>query len=122
MDHLESTGSRAEIGHPGTEKAAPTPGPWSAVHGVLLPDDEGHTRSFIRPIKGEGYQIAQTVGPNGEANARLIAAAPDMLAALEQIAQGGNTVTSDLPYGRGKSRDEMASIARAALALAKGEA
>lgn len=59
-----------------------TPGPWISVDGILDPDDEGHARSFIRPVHSEGYQIAQTVGPNGEANARLIAAAPEMRSEL----------------------------------------
>lgn len=49
-----------------------TPTPWAAVHGVLDDDDEGHPRSFVRPVKSEGYQIAQTVGPNGPANAAFI--------------------------------------------------
>jgi hypothetical protein len=50
-----------------------TPGDWRSVDGILPPDDEGHERSFIRPVISEGYQIAQTVGPNGPANSAHIA-------------------------------------------------
>lgn len=55
-----------------------TPGPWS-----VDPD---------APEYVTGYQIASTVQgdhmePVSEANARLIAAAPELLAVLEQVAQ-----------------------------------
>jgi hypothetical protein len=60
-----------------------TPGPWRAVQGVLPPED-GHERLFIRPEVSEGWQIAQTFGPNGEANAKGIAAVPQLVEALAQ--------------------------------------
>lgn len=55
-------------------KHTPTPGPWFVVHEVILVDHGN----------GEFPSIASCVGePNAEANARLIAAAPDLLVALQ---------------------------------------
>ena len=108
-----------------TGDAGRTAGPWVAVHGILPPDDEGHPRSIIRPVHSEGYQIAQTVGPHGEAHANLLAAAPDLLKALEAIRDG----LADT--GSGRSRGERMTqitkadayeIAVAALSSAKGSA
>lgn len=63
-----------------------TPGPWVSVDGILAADDEGNSRSFIKPVPNEGWQIAQTCGPNGENNAAFIAAAREaVLALLDRI-------------------------------------
>jgi hypothetical protein len=60
---------------------------------------------------------AEVVGPNHEANARLIAAAPDLLAALEWWqAQMRDDNCDDM----GKLLDEMSAKAHAAIAKAKG--
>lgn len=57
------------------EKArAAMPGEWKSVDGVLAPDDDGNARSYIRPVHSDGWQIVQSCGPNGEANAAYIAA------------------------------------------------
>jgi hypothetical protein len=64
---------------------AATPRPWQAVDGILLPDDEGHERSFIRPEISQGYQIAHTVGPDGPANAALIVRAVNSLEPNERL-------------------------------------
>lgn len=63
-----------------------TPGPWKvAAH-------SGQHRSFISsndesvlPIKNDGIYIAHVLGPDNKANARLIAAAPDLLTALKAL-------------------------------------
>jgi len=54
-----------------------------------------------------------------DANARLIAAAPDLLAACEEIANYAKAhhMTGDGDWGH----HEMASIARTAIAKAKGQ-
>lgn len=54
--------------------ASHTPGPWS-----LLP--VGNNRRLIDPGIGEVYGLGRTP----DANARLIAAAPDLLAALQDM-------------------------------------
>lgn len=88
-----------------------TAGPWIAVDGILEPDDEGNARSFVRPAHSEGWQIAQTCGPNGSDNARLIAAAPELLEALVRIATAN---PDDVPQW------ELRDIAEAAIAKATG--
>jgi hypothetical protein len=54
-----------------------TPGPWS------FEDESPH----INKVRSQGDIIAQVIGdsPEADANARLIAAAPDMLEALEAV-------------------------------------
>jgi hypothetical protein len=78
-----------------------TPGPW-LQRGVARP-------VWAQPlVDGEGYGIDQSL----PANARLIAAAPKMLADLEWIAQEirwGHDMTASL------------AIAEASIANAKGE-
>lgn len=64
-------------------------------------------------IRTEKMIVAQTVGGNDEANANLIAAAPDLLAALEQIAT--------LTYGpENLTSVRVRKLARAAIAKATG--
>ena len=60
-----------------------TPGPWRSVGGILEDDDEGNSRFFVRPVKSEGWQVVQTFGPHGSANAAHIArCSPDNIAKL----------------------------------------
>ena len=57
-----------------SDSIKPTPGPWHVANGVQ--------------IRGEREQIAKVWmmrGGEGKANARLIAAAPDLLEALREI-------------------------------------
>jgi len=92
-----------------------TPGPWR-VSG----------KQSIRCESGNGY-IAKTNWDNGEANARLIAAAPDLLAALEQIAildESGPDFSLQGEDGiwrvEGRKGGKIEAIARAAIAKARG--
>ena len=86
----------------------PTPGPWIwDKHGDLHGKDGN---AVINPnLRGDVLS-----GVNREADARLIAAAPDLLAALEAI------VNDDGFPDQFAYRAE--AIARAAIAKAKGEA
>jgi hypothetical protein len=68
--------------------------PWRAVHDVLSPDEEGNARSFIRPIHSEGYQIAQTVGPNGREHADFIVKVANAYFAPASNPQEADSVTS----------------------------
>ena len=78
----------------------PTPGPWHVANGVQ--------------IRGEREQIAKVWmmrGGEGNANARLIAAAPELLEALAEVVNAAD--------GEGWSQlDPSLSKARAALAKA----
>ncbi len=61
-----------------------TPGPWSlrgsTIRGPHLKDPEGRTRIVAKAIWDKGTYIDET-----EANARLIAAAPELVEALEDL-------------------------------------
>ncbi len=74
-------------------------------------------RHYKTIIDMGGPNSAEVVGPHHEANARLIAAAPDLLAALEWWqAQMRDDNCDDM----GKLLDEMSAKAHAAIAKAKG--
>ena len=81
----------------------PTPEPW-AISQAEIPEfytDEWYVNDCLN--------IESVAIVNGEANARLIAAAPEMLEALEELAAS-------------RWQDMIGPRARAALAKAKGEA
>lgn len=87
-------------------KAKHTPGPWESING------------YIFPIKGEKICIMTAMGSKGserEANARLIAAAPELLEALQSIIEIGKRNTENPKY------DGYYDAARAAIAKATGE-
>ena len=97
---------------------AATPGPWKLRPPVEC--DNPHIEFWVDA--GEGVPIADIkVNANTEANARLIAAAPELLEALEVI----TTLVEDIiihgevgPYSGDKPR---ITKARAALAKARKE-
>jgi hypothetical protein len=94
--------------------AKATPGPWAAsfypgepITGMIQPgrrQDEYH----IDPPKGDKSNgvsiIASTHGPNMAANARLIAAAPDLLEALREA---WNVLCYAAQESKGKVRKEI---------------
>ncbi len=91
---------------------ARTPGPWSVVDRNRITASSGVVA--IVPDCGPRHPAANEI----YANARLIASAPALLAALEYAvlilnAKGGHTA---------RERDEATKIARAAIAAAKGKA
>jgi hypothetical protein len=64
-----------------------TPGPWAVCpDGRLTP---GATVPVYSASDAEGLRLTvalvRTIGPEGDADARLIAAAPELLAALEEF-------------------------------------
>ena len=88
-----------------------TPGPWRVSAAPLNPD--ASTRWVEVYSVDPEDDVAQVTGGNlkaAQANARLIAAAPDLLAALERIASEGWTERGAFSV----------QIARAAIAKAKG--
>jgi len=91
---------------PPVATAKATPGPWRAHQ---------HAKGFWRIRGASGPYFAEV---DTEPDARLIAAAPDLLEALEGIALGGCCQTPGCSPDDPKC-DVMA--ARAAIAQAKGE-
>lgn len=91
-----------------------TPGPW-AVSGIYC---------IKAVIDGSSYVISEAFGrvsertrPNAEANARLIAAAPELYEALEDALKGWLATTSEPGLNLGEIEKKM----KAALAKARGE-
>ena len=84
-----------------------TLGPWTAEPNY---EDEGFFNVW-RDEGGSGFTVAEGIGV--EANARLIAAAPDLLEALQAIERG-------LTNGQKERGETFQTIARAAIAKATG--
>ena len=104
-----------------TKNERHTPGVWT-----VDPDTDGRGRGYIRCDKRlggtKGIAVARVMSTGHarsveDANARLIASAPDLLAALEQIerlSREADRALVDVPAMLG-------DIARAALCKARGE-
>jgi hypothetical protein len=116
------------------EKGKHTPGPWYACHKQVWSDHYPVAEVAHGPW-GDPYAALEITGgeldmqakpvikmieygiipiETAEANARLIAAAPELLEALEKIAK------MEIPHGSCVD-NQMRDIARAAIAKAKGE-
>ena len=101
-----------------------TPGPWGHTkhkRTVLVTDAHGNFIAAVKPVSKFG--IAGT----DEGNTHLIAAAPELLKALEETVNQLATLQIDkrTQYGWSNERTNMVSAsllqARAAIAKAKGE-
>jgi hypothetical protein len=91
-----------------------TPGPW-----------ELRPHSKVGPAQMYWVNEFTSVGSQVEADARLIAAAPDMFEALERIALGEEDVFDEDTGGMVRCDmlfEDIQKIAQAALAKARGEA
>lgn len=88
-------------------KAGFTKGPWSDVKGTTT----GRGVVALREPKVR-FNVAACGGPNREANARLIAAAPELYDELARIAETAAAL----------GLESMAATANAALAKARGAA
>ena len=106
--------SMTPLGLPIAETAHHTPGPWR----IGQPKGDGSARIIWRNDEGPGFagetntnyrMVARDI--HSEANARLIAAAPDMLAALRQWAVAERMGDAQITQGARASRD--AAIAKA---------
>jgi hypothetical protein len=104
-----------------------TPGPWEVRCGqetnrpraIVAPNDTGPggVGSIVR-WNGIGFPSS----PAAQANARLIAAAPDMLEALQEIADGlANTGSTPGQWMTRIRKDDAWRIAAAAIRKATGE-
>jgi hypothetical protein len=100
-----------------------TPGPWFI--GDTYCDDEGHPEIPIHASNGRGGECTPasvvlqfpTVEGMQEANARLIAAAPELYAALQML----EAAYGDRTWGTVEAVARAMPAARAALAKARGE-
>lgn len=118
-----------------TETKAHTPGPWIVQsstptdsghdHHAIIADHGGDNRLPDHPVVASVIPYVSTDGARRaqEANARLIAAAPELLEACEEI----TALASDSDAGHIGFADALALIralseeARAAIAKARGE-
>lgn len=104
------------------KKCTHTPGPWSADTGdypiiVNGPDAESQIICIIEDPEDPTAATAESIDEN-DANAILIASAPDLLATLRTIAGlYGTSATNDDPHAALESIFAMAS---AAIAQAEG--
>lgn len=94
----------------------PTPGPW-----ILDPDERPGMEWNIHVVEASNPDnricFMASNGPN-EANARLISAAPDLLAALKEAARYVEYLETGSFVGPGMPRDALAQIK---FAIAKAE-
>ena len=100
--------------------SAHTPGPWRAVAAASQMADPGTTIGRLQPTGNEGafwWLFADADAGNAEANARLIEAAPRLLAALE----GLHWACSGIAYIQ-EEYAEQVEAARAAIEAATGGA
>lgn len=108
-----------------------TPGPWECF--PKLTASENHRGFVVQKSGTHKWRLADVVpmdedGKEGAANARLIAAAPDLLAALRELMAAGDEVVAhcgtDGPLADAAcERNHRAwNAARAAIAKAEGHA
>lgn len=87
-----------------------TPGPWRPKNGTVLANSYEGTHCSDADIAGYGAPlVCESI--RTDANARLIAAAPDLLEALKAMLDY---------YGSHTARVECQDMARAAIAKAEG--
>ncbi len=95
-----------------------TPGPWQAEEASV----RGITQEWFVRVDGDDIAIASDIrdrnGNHSEANARLIAAAPELLEALEDLASLAEAAMREV--GEYDIEAELAD-ARAAIAKATGD-
>ena len=102
-----------------------TPGPWTVEHcrnedgsPFLSISGQGPLGAWLADIQpGSVNGLPLDVGPRHDANARLIAASPDLLSACESAL----ALLTD-PNAEPGDADQVTAILQTALAKAKGEA
>jgi hypothetical protein len=95
-----------------------TPGPWEASRWRVC----GRIDTDRICVICDTAHNAKSRTPENEANARLIAAAPDLLAACQQLLKDFNQLWLDTTDGEhGEPLDQGPNMARAAIAKATGE-
>lgn len=101
-----------------------TPGPWRVYEGKLRPRFPTHILE-VQDSKGRavvpwtGFDACDVPKSQRKANARLIAAAPELLEALREIAKGEGAFSLDPLTHCSNTVDSMKAIALAAIAKAE---
>lgn len=98
--------------------AEPTPGPWRVHPGRLRAYISSHAERDGLPslnVAECDLDAASISAQESLANARLISASPDLLAACEWIVQPDHAIGSNAEF-----KEKATEIARAAIAKAKG--
>lgn len=90
-----------------------TPGPWEADRVAVWARERRHLICFVETFRGDEDNA------EAEANARLIAAAPDLLAALHDLAPVA--VSAGKLVGSGNNAEIVKRIGAARAAIAKAE-
>lgn len=70
---------------------------------------------YAKDSLGADRRICEMIGPDGPANARLVAAAPELLAAcraMQQVLRSGPTTGKDLSYELGLAHAAIAKATR----------
>jgi len=103
------------------QPTAHTPGPWICAGPGQVFDQYGNEIVLCKHY-GAGIIPAGYVAPwhSYKANARLIASAPELLAALENIASIADDMATDSEKQKELKRVGMLTLARAAILKAKG--
>jgi hypothetical protein len=96
-----------------------TPGPWSLGSSLT---DGYHFKRIEATVNGKRRYIATVDIENDDANARLIAAAPDLLEALTNIFSGIETGLVRIDTDADEAWSNALGKARAAIAKATGGA
>jgi hypothetical protein len=96
-----------------------TPGPWDYdMDYIVAPDPGGrHPDIYIAEIAHADEEGRIASPEQQDANRRLIAAAPELLEALDYLLE--QTVDMDLKYGVGLTEGEEVARAKARAAIAK---
>lgn len=97
-----------------------TPGPWYALGQAVNVDREGMAglACIAKAHQRRGTDLVPITKAEAEANARLIASAPELLAALSEIE--AHHVEQNRAKGRPESRSRTLRVVRAAIAKAEG--
>jgi hypothetical protein len=94
-----------------------TPGPWRATpYSVFSTRQDRRTETIVARCR---LSVARTA--EGLANAHLIAAAPDLLAACEEALEMAEYLSATWGTSHGDNYAEMAERLRAAIAKARGD-
>jgi len=93
-----------------------TPGPWEIVDGEVY---AASAHRYIAEHRGiDGVNVTEE---QREANLRLIAAAPDLLAVVRDLVTAAEATTDESPGGFIEALSELGPRARGALDKALGE-